>query len=95
MATFWAKIPYRNIVSELDFFRAGLLQESDNKLTKSGTKEKNRALIAFEDLNFEGIIPCRSLEDGYRCDAVSTEIRTKRGDCVQPANDPHTGNDPQ
>ena len=40
MATFWAKIPNRNIVSELDFFRARLLQESDNKLTKSGIKEK-------------------------------------------------------
>ena len=48
MATFWAKIPDRNTVSELDFLRGRLLQESDNKLTKSGIKEKNRALIAFE-----------------------------------------------
>ena len=31
----------------------------------------------MEGLNFEGIIPCRSLDDGYRCDVVSTEVRTR------------------
>ena len=35
-----------------------------------------RKKSSFEGLNFEGIIPCRSVED-VRCDAVSTEIRTK------------------
>ena len=32
-----------------------------------------------EALNFEEIIPCTSLEDGYRRNAVSTEAHTKEG----------------
>ena len=43
MATVWAKIRYPNVHR----FRPGFIQESDNKLSKSGIKEKNRALKAL------------------------------------------------
>ena len=68
MVTFRAKIPYRNIVSELDFFK--------NQITNYPSLV-SRTESSFEGLNFEGIIPCRSLEDRCRCDAVSIEVRTK------------------
>ena len=56
MATFWAKIPYRNIVSELDFFK--------NQKTNYA-RVVSRRKSSFEGLNFEEITSFRSLEDEY------------------------------
>ena len=56
MATFWAKIPYRNIVSELDFFT--------NQITNHA-RVISRRKSSFEGLTFEEITPFRSLEDEY------------------------------
>ena len=56
MVTFWAKIPYRNIVSELDFFT--------NPITNYA-RVVSRSESSFEGLNFEEITPFRSLEDDY------------------------------
>ena len=56
MATVWAKIPYRNIVSELDFFK--------NQTTNYPSLVSRRK-SSFEGLNFEKIAPFRSLEDEY------------------------------
>jgi len=55
MATFWAKIPYRNIVSELGFFK--------NQITNYPSLVSRRK-SGFEGLNVEEITPFyRSLED--------------------------------
>ena len=56
MATFWATIPYRNIVSELDFFK--------NQITNYPSLVSRRK-SNFEGLNFEEITSFRSLEDEY------------------------------
>ena len=40
-------------------------------------RKKERTKSSTEGLNFEGIIPCWALEDKFRRDAVSTEVRTK------------------
>ena len=56
MATFWAKIRYRNIVSELDFFKT---QIQTIQVWYQGEKS------SFDGLNFEEITPFRSLEDDY------------------------------
>ena len=56
MATFWARIPYRDIVSELDFFK--------NQITNYA-RVVSRRKSNFERLNFEEITPFRSLEDEY------------------------------
>ena len=57
MATVWAKIPYRNIVSELDFFK--------NQTTNYPSLVSRRK-SSFEGLNFEEITPFRSVEVEYR-----------------------------
>jgi len=54
MATFWAKTPYRDIVSELDFF---------NNQIPNYASLVSRRKSSFEGLNFEEITPFRSLED--------------------------------
>ena len=56
MATFWAKIPYRNIVSELDFFK--------DQITNYA-RVVSRRKSSFEGLTFEEITSFRSLEVGY------------------------------
>ena len=56
MATFWAKILYRNIVSELDFFK--------NQVTNYPSLVSRRK-STFEGLKIEEITPFRSLEDEY------------------------------
>ena len=56
MATFWAKISHRNIVSELDFFK--------NQITNYPSLVSRRK-SSFEGLNFEEITSFRSLEDEY------------------------------
>ena len=56
MATFWARIPYRDIVSELDFFK--------NQITNYA-RVVSRRKSSFESFNFEEITPFRSLEDEY------------------------------
>ena len=56
MATFWAKIRYRDIVSELDFFKN---QITNYPSLVSGEKS------SFAGLNFEEITPFRSLEDEF------------------------------
>ena len=63
MATFLAKIPYRNIVSVLDFFK--------NQITNYARVVSKRK-SSFEGLTFEEITPSRSLEDEYN--TISGEI---------------------
>ena len=55
-ATIRAEIPYRNIVSELDFFK--------NQITNYSSLVSRRKSTS-ESLNFEEITPFRSLEDEY------------------------------
>ena len=54
MATFWAKIPYRNIVSELDFLK--------NKIINYA-RLISRRTSSFEGLKCRGNPPFRSLKD--------------------------------
>ena len=56
MATFWAKIPYQNIVSELDVFK--------NQITNYPSLVSRRKL-SFEGLTTEEITRFGSLEDEY------------------------------
>ena len=56
MATFWAKIRYRDIVSELDFFK--------NQITNYPSLVSGRKIELWR-LKFWGNHPFRSLEDEY------------------------------
>ena len=66
MATFWAKIPYRNIVSEMDFFK--------NQITHYPSLVSRRK-PSFEGLYFEEITPFRSLEDEYGATLFGADLR--------------------
>ena len=70
MTTFWAKIPYRNIVSELNFFK--------NHVTNYA-RVVSRSKASFEDLNFKEITPFRSLEDWNVSRFAYKSIRLHRG----------------
>ena len=56
MATIWAKIRYRNIISELNLFK--------NQIANYPSLV-SRKKSSFEGLNFEEITRFRSLEDEY------------------------------